>query len=125
MEDKLFLDVEPFSDEDVSIQIKENSIIISGNIEYTDPSTNLEPFFEKIHQSALKNNLKLINIDLTDLNYINSSGITIFVKWIINLQQLPESQKYSLKFICNPEHKWQQQSITMLAKTAPRIISIA
>jgi len=120
----LNLDVQPFIDEDVTIEVNENRIIISGNIEYTDPTLNLDPFFKRIHESALKNKISQIVIDLMDLNYINSSGITIFVKWIINLQQLPDTEKYTLKFICNPDHKWQKQSIAMLAKTAPKIISI-
>lgn len=119
------LDIQPFVDEDVSIEVVENRIIISGNIEYTDPTINLDPYFNKIHESALKNKTEQLIIDLTNLNYINSSGITIFVKWIINLQQLPDNEKYSMQFICNPDQKWQKQSITMLAKTAPKIISIA
>ena len=119
------LNIEPFLDEDVTIEVDKTMVVINGTIEYTDPTESLEPYFNRIHANALKNQIKQVIIDLTNLNYINSSGITIFVKWIINLQHLPDDKKYTLKFICNPDHKWQKQSISMLAKTAPTIISIA
>ena len=54
----LDLKIEPFIDDDVSITMKGDMISISGNIEYTDPSTNLEPYFNQIHNLVLKKKLK-------------------------------------------------------------------
>lgn len=118
------LEIKPYEDEEITIDIDDTTVKFIGNLEFADPISELKPYFDKINAEVISKKIKCITLDFTDLKYINSSGISVFVKWIIELKELSQDDKYSIIFICNPEYKWQDQSIKMLSSVAPELITV-
>jgi len=47
-------------------------IIVSGDIDMQDPSTLLDPLFDKVHNGVLSSGLKTVELDVTNLTFIQS-----------------------------------------------------
>ncbi len=91
-----------------------DKITISGSVEVADPGKIMGPFFKEAHQSILANNVKAVDVDITNLTFLNSSGIKEFVDWVIKLEELSDDQRYKINFQCNPELVWQESSISTI-----------
>lgn len=101
-------------EQNYSIEFQNNNIKISGTIEIKNPNDNFTNHIKKIHSLILENNLKNIILDLTTLEFMNSSGIKGLVEWILKLEELSEDQKYKIEFIYNPKILWQESTINTL-----------
>lgn len=99
----------------VELKIENNIIYMSGNIDCQKPRYFMEPFFSKAHKYFIDNGIKKVTVDITDLKFLNSSGIRELVDWVMKLSELPEKQKYLITFLCNPDYLWQESSITTIA----------
>jgi hypothetical protein len=108
------LDVKSVSESGIEMKADGTTIIFAGSINHPRPQVFMEPFIEDVHNSILKNNIKEINLDITELRFLNSSGIREIVDWVLKMSKLPDDQKYKINFICSRQHKWQESSITTL-----------
>jgi hypothetical protein len=62
-----------------------------------DPSTLLDPLFDKVHNGAVSSGFKTVELDVTQLNFLNSSGIKAIAKWIMKLATVDAGKKYLIK----------------------------
>lgn len=108
------LNVYSINENGVKMEVMDNTVTISGMIDCKDPGSFMSLFFEEVHSSAIRKQIKEVCVDITKLNFLNSSGIKEFVVWIMKLSELPDNQKYALKFICASDVKWQELSIGAL-----------
>lgn len=108
------IDVKPVSESGIEMKADGTTIMFSGSINHPRPQVFMEPFIEDVHNSIISNNIPEINLDITKLRFLNSSGIREIVDWVLKMSKLPEEKKYKINFICSREHKWQESSITTL-----------
>jgi len=108
------LSVKPIEESGVVLKAEGETVTISGNIEIQEPGRIMSPFFKAVHEGILSNNIKAVRVDITKLDYLNSSGIKEIVDWVMKLDELPENKKYQIKFICNPNALWQETSISTI-----------
>ena len=108
------IEVKPVSESGIEMKAEGNVISFSGSINHPRPQVFMEPFIEEVHDSILKNNIKEVDLNITQLRFLNSSGIREIVDWVLKMSKLPEDQKYKINFICSREHKWQESSISTL-----------
>jgi hypothetical protein len=96
-------------------------VAMSGAVEMRDPGDVLNPYWTLIDEEALRQNLKIVELDVRDLNFMNSSGILTLVRWITRCKSTPGCYKLVLRYDRNVT--WQRASIPTLAKLAPNVVA--
>jgi hypothetical protein len=100
------------------------AITIVGDIDMQDPSVVLDPLFDKVHKGAMASGLKVVNFDLKQLAFLNSSGIKGIAKWIMNLASAPADKRYVIKILQNKSVPWQVTSLPTLTFLVPGAVQI-
>lgn len=122
------LSIESIKQDKVTIDIQDIvdgvKIIISGDIDMQDPSTLLDPLFDKVHNGVLSSGLKTVELDVTNLTFLNSSGIKAIAKWIMKLAGTEASKKYQIKIIQNRAIAWQATSLQTLTFLVPGSVNV-
>jgi len=96
------------------LNYKNGTALITGSTRTSNPNKILEPFFNKIHEGVLKLELKSVIVDIRNLAFLNSSGIKEVVNWILKLEKLPDNKRYIIKFVYNPDIKWQETFVSSM-----------
>jgi anti-anti-sigma factor len=63
-------------------------------------------------------------VDITALEYMNSSSLRSFLSWIVRVRDLPEEQRQKIRFLSNPELHWQQRSLHSLVSMCGDMIEV-
>jgi hypothetical protein len=95
-----------------------------GTISTVNPAIVLNPFVDAVHAHAIDADAKEVRVDLTALEFCNSSGFKSFIHWIERIQQAPEPKRYKLRFISTKERKWQRTSLLALSCYGVNIVAL-
>ena len=99
-------------------------VAMSGAVEMRDPGDVLNPYWTLVDEEALRHNLKSVELDVRDLNFMNSSGILTLVRWITRCKS-HSSNGYHIVLQYDHNVTWQRASIPTLAKLAPnKVVSV-
>ncbi len=93
-----------------------------GAVEMRDPGELLNPYWNGLDDAARAHRLKRVEVDLRDVNFMNSSGILTLVRWITRAKTHPADSAYTLVLQYDRNVTWQRTSIPTLAKLAPKIV---
>ena len=85
-----------------------NKITISGSMRLPSPLSYDQPF--SLIKKALDESTTILDIDLTDLEYLNSSGITSLARIIIQARK----DDKEMKLIINKTIPWQDKTLSSL-----------
>ena len=94
-------------------------VVMSGAVEMREPGDVLNPYWMSIDEQARGRSLERVELDVRDLNFMNSSGILTLVRWITKLKQ---GKTYQLVLQYDRNVTWQRTSIPTLAKLAPTAV---
>ena len=108
----------------IEVQDSPVGLVFTGDIDMEDPSTVLDPFFSKVHEGMTGGAIGEIQVDVTGLNFLNSSGIKAISKWIMQLGGTPDDKKYVIKLKHNPEITWQATSLPTLTYLVPGAVEV-
>jgi hypothetical protein len=86
-----------------------------GTISTVNPAVVLNPFVDAVHQHALEAGASELRVDLTQLEFCNSSGFKSFIHWIERIQQTPEPKRYKIRFLSTKDRRWQRASLLALS----------
>ena len=100
------------------------AVTVVGDIDMQDPSVILDPLFDKIHKGVMASGLKVVDFDLRQLAFLNSSGIKAIAKWIMNLAAAPADKKYVIKILQNMSISWQTTSLPTLTFLVPGAVQL-
>ena len=114
----------------VRLRVDGDIIYVAGEIDQL-----MAGFFEIVHNMALGENLPLVRVDVTELSFLNSSGIKEFLSWILRRNRIPVEKKYKINFLFDPSISWQPvtlprlrdldpDGITLTAVNSPRQIAL-
>ena len=95
-------------------------VAMSGAVEMRDPGDALNPYWTLIDEEARRRNVKVVELDVQDLNFMNSSGILTLVRWITRCKSHGSCYRLVLRYDRNVT--WQRASIPTLAKLAPNVV---
>jgi hypothetical protein len=95
-----------------------------GTISTVNPAVVLNPFVDGVHAHAVEASAKEVRVDLTALEFCNSSGFKSFIHWIERIQQLPEPRRYKLRFLSTKERRWQRASLLALSCYGVNIVVV-
>lgn len=96
-------------------------VAMSGAVEMRDPGEVLNPYWTLVDEEALRRHLKSVELDVRDLNFMNSSGILTLVRWITRCKS-HGSSGYHIVLQYDRNVTWQRASIPTLAKLAPNVV---
>jgi hypothetical protein len=99
-------------------------VYFRGTISTVNPALVLNPFVDAVHGHVVDSAAKEVRVDLTQLEFCNSSGFKSFIHWIERIQQAPEPKRYRLRFISTKERKWQRTSLLALSCYGVNIVAI-
>jgi hypothetical protein len=99
-------------------------IHFKGTISTPNPATVLNPFVDAVHAHVLGASAREVRVDLTQLEFCNSSGFKSFIHWIELIQAVPEPKRYRLRFVSTKERKWQRTSLLALSCYGVSIVAI-
>lgn len=96
-------------------------VAMSGAVEMRDPGDVLNPYWTLVDEEAMRSRLKAVELDVRDLNFMNSSGILTLVRWITRCKS-HGSIGYHIVLQYDRNVTWQRASIPTLAKLAPNVV---
>jgi len=84
---------------------------------------SVEAILTRVHQKALELTIPEVQMDLRDLEFMNSSCFKSFVSWISEVSDLTAGQ-YRIRFLSNPSILWQRRSLHALSCFAADLVTI-
>jgi hypothetical protein len=106
-----------FVNETVKFEINGAHVLqMKGTITLLDAVQQLQPFLERVHEAVLADKLGEFCVDVTELNFVNSSALRLFVDWAMKVKGPP--RLYTLVFVVDRSKTWQRTAF-------PAIIGIA
>lgn len=119
----------PLNAEGVSIVPRvENGMLqvkVAGAVEMREPGDVLNPYWIALDEEALRRHITRVEVDLRDLNFMNSSGILTLVRWITRAKGHAAGAGYTLVLKYDRNVTWQRTSVPTLAKLAPNVVVAA
>ena len=103
----------------------DSTVTFRGTISTPQPCSVLNPFVDAVHDHLSRKGRQLVTVDLTGLEFCNSSGFKSLIRWIDLILQQPEAAQYRLGFRSNPSRKWQRTSLLALTCFAPSRVEMA
>jgi anti-anti-sigma regulatory factor len=82
----------------------------------------LMTFLESTHRVALTLRAPEVRVDVTALEFMNSSCLGEFVRWIESVQDGQAS--YRIRFVANRQHRWQERSLDALMCLNDQIVTV-
>jgi hypothetical protein len=95
---------------------------VAGAVEMREPGDLLNPYWIALDEEALRHHINRVEVDLRDLNFMNSSGILTLVRWITRAKGHPAGTGYTLVLKYDRNVTWQRTSVPTLAKLAPNVV---
>lgn len=84
----------------------------------------LESLLTGVHSESQRLKARRVVIDLTELEFMNSSCFKSFVTWIEEVQNLDADAQYRITFVSNPATHWQRRSLKALSCFAADLITL-
>lgn len=85
----------------------------SGNADI-DAIAPLRDLVARIHAEAVRVLAREVEIDLRELEFMNAACMKLFVSWVSEILDGPEDKRYRLRFVSNPDVRWQRRSLMAL-----------
>lgn len=98
------------------------SLKLSGSIAVKDPCEPFGSFFRSVHEAALGERLSELVVDVSQLTFVNSSAIRLFVDWATWLKS--EGTPYRLVFRSRRSVAWQRTAFLALQSLARNVLDV-
>ena len=108
----------------VRLRVDGDTIYIAGEIDQMSPRDFMAGFLEIVHNMALGEGLAAVKVDVTELAFLNSSGIKEFLSWILRRNRIPPEKKYRINFLFDPSVSWQPITLPRLRDLDPEGIDL-
>lgn len=119
------INIEPIIEGGVSLKAEGETVTIEGSIDCAKPGEFMSPFLNEIHNQTVKNGINELKIDFRKLSFLNSSAISEFTDLILRVEELPTTQQYKIRFICDIDnYAWQKNSIATMMMLNDELISM-
>jgi hypothetical protein len=110
--------------EGVGLQlIPPDTLKLKGTMTKKDPSASVGKFFEKLHQEAVASRLSAFCVDVTQLTFVNSSSIRLFIDWAVWVKG-ERTHRYTLKFKTSRLITWQGTAFSALTSLMSDVVTV-
>ena len=97
---------------------------IRGKLTARQPSPLIQPFLRRLHDAAVQLRLTSVSVDVTELTFVNSSAIRLFVDWTMWAKGDGAEPCYNLVFRTTGRITWQRLTIAALTALAPGVVRV-
>ena len=94
-----------------------------GTITSKDPGQDLAGFTRAAHRAALDDSLSELKVDVSELTFVNSSAIRLFIDWATWVKD-GKGKGYKLRFVTSRRITWQKTSFMALGMLASEALSV-
>jgi hypothetical protein len=101
----------------------ELAISLRGNADMA-VQDEVKGFLEKLHEAARTARAREAVFDVTELYFMNSSCLSLFLRFINGIMELPASERYRIRFRSNPNLRWQRKSLAALRAYAQDVVGV-
>ena len=98
---------------------------LCGTLSLEDPMTLLRPFISRIHQEAAAAHVREVEVDIRQLDFMNSGSFKSLIYWIGLIQELPTAAQFSLRFLTSRAKRWQSTSLHALKCFGLELVHVA
>jgi hypothetical protein len=88
-------------------------------------AAELRPILDQLHGDAVRNGVRQVTLDVRGAGPLGIAGLQHFVGWLLEIQDLPRSERYSVHFIGDEADHWQKRGLQALRACADNIITIS
>jgi hypothetical protein len=88
-------------------------------------AADLAPLLARVHDDALNRQARQVTLDLRGSGPLGIAGLQHFVGWILEIQDLPATLRYTVHFIGDSGDHWQKRGLQALRACAEGAISIS
>jgi len=99
-----------------------DTVKLKGTITKKEPAQDLDAFFKSVHRDAVSTRSDQISVDVSELTFVNSSAIRLFVDWATWVKN-ESTHRYKLRFLTSRHITWQKTSFTALKSLMEGILS--
>jgi hypothetical protein len=99
-----------------------DTVKLKGTITKKEPAQDLDGFFKAVHRDAVASRADQVNVDVSELTFVNSSAIRLFVDWATWVKN-ESTHRYKLRFLTSRHITWQKTSFTALKSLMDGILS--
>ncbi len=87
----------------VEIFVKDETVYFKGNFDMQFPKDSVGVFLSNLHLEMLRHLKKVLHIDITEVEFVNSSAIREFLAWLMKLLSMPAENRYELFLFMSPD----------------------
>ncbi|MBI3184758.1 MAG: hypothetical protein HYZ28_21690 [Myxococcales bacterium] len=95
----------------------------SGILDVPDAAAHVQPHLLGLHSAVVAAKIPLVRLDVTDVEYMNSSGLKSFMAWFLIASQSKDHQ-YTIEVGYDPHRSWQQVSLRPMERLAPKVVRL-
>jgi hypothetical protein len=99
-------------------------LMIRGMIATREPNQNIGIFFRALHGAILAEHMAAFTVDVSELTFVNSSAIRLFIDWAMWLNQLAAAQRYRLTFVTSRHVTWQVTNFSALRSLVGNVVFV-
>ena len=97
-------------------------IAMSGIVGLRDPAAVFDPYWDDLDKALRRERVTQVELDLSGLEFMNSSGIMTLVRWMLKVRAAPA---YGIVVRYDSNLTWQKTNVPVLAKLAPEVVRVA
>jgi hypothetical protein len=83
---------------------------------------HVDRFLCEVHAEACRTDVSSVSVDMSGLDFINSSCLKAFVTWITTVQEMAQG-RYQISFMFKPARDWQKRSVDALSRLGEDVVS--
>lgn len=102
----------------------DSRLALRGTIATREPNQNIGMFFQKLHAEIVAAKVTAFSVDVSELTFVNSSAIRLFIDWAMWLNQMPASERYRLTFITSRTITWQTTNFSALRSLVGNVVYV-
>lgn len=105
------LEIAPFKTKDGAIEVFDDPqgvlVKLTGTLDQQGEGDRLAPLLAQVHEGALARRLPLVSLDVSGMDFLNSSGIKTLAMWVMKREALAPAEVYAVKVIYARHVTWQ------------------
>lgn len=88
-------------------------------------SSQLGPMLARIHNEARRNRVRIVRLDLRGAGPLGVAGLQQFVAWLLEIQDLPPSERYVVHVIGDHRDSHQRRGLEALRACDENAVTVS
>lgn len=99
------------------------TVVCTGILDAREAANIVQPELMRLHEALMAENVPLVRLDISAVEYINSSGLKAFMVWFLAAAN-SKPATYRIEVLFDSEVSWQQLSLQPMERLAPKTVQL-